>query len=114
MQGVSYFPYSEPELRSLFLSTLREHLPALLVEAERLREEGSPTASADDDTFLTRTEAAQLLRVGLVTLRNLETRGELKPLRISRRVLFRKSELLDALHRSGQAPPSASSGRGRR
>jgi hypothetical protein len=45
------------------------------------------------DEYLTRSEAAGLLRVSLVTLRNLERTGLLVPKRIGRRVLYSRRDV---------------------
>lgn len=50
--------------------------------------------------YLSRNETAALLHLSLVTLRELERRGELVPVRISRRVLYRRSDVTAALDRS--------------
>ncbi|MEO6045928.1 MAG: helix-turn-helix domain-containing protein [Candidatus Kapaibacterium sp.] len=49
--------------------------------------------------LLTRKEAAELLHVTVLTLRNWEQRNILHPRRISRRVLYMKADVLAALAR---------------
>lgn len=49
------------------------------------------------DDYLTRNETAELLHVTLATLYEMEKRGELLPLRIGRRVLYRRGDIETAL-----------------
>jgi excisionase family DNA binding protein len=113
MQPIAFFSMTESDLRTMLLSTLRESLPALLAAATA----ASPTEPGpltDSDVYLTRAEAAQFLRIGVVTLRNLERRGEITPDRIGRRVLYRKSDLVAAVGRCGESSLSTKTRRGRR
>jgi hypothetical protein len=56
----------------------------------------SSNKAVTQDDLLSREETAKLLRVSLPTLRNFELRGELKPRRIGRRVLYSRSDILNA------------------
>ena len=50
-----------------------------------------------EDALLSVVETADLLHVSRVTLREMEKRGELEPVRICRRVLYRRSDIDAAL-----------------
>ena len=54
-----------------------------------------------EDPLLSVMETADLLHVSRVTLREMEKRGELKPVRIGRRVLYRRSDIDAALAGGG-------------
>src|SRR5689334_15525718 len=87
---------------SLLLSLSPEDLRILVSEAvAQALEQSLPMsieqktdAVAGQDGFLTREQTAQELHVSLPTLRNYERRGSLKPQRIGRRVLYRRSDVL--------------------
>lgn len=78
------------EIRSL-LRGLRKEVAALRDELASLRETTSD--SGEDDTLLTRQEAAKRLRISTRTLDDLEAGGRLQAVRIGRRVLYHPSTL---------------------
>lgn len=81
---------------SLFL---REILKPIISEAvdEKLRQHlPPPKPEANDETYLTRTEAATVLGVGLCTLDKLCKFGNLKKYRNGSIVRLKKSEVLEA------------------
>lgn len=53
--------------------------------------------SIQENTFLTRKEVAQLFKVSTATVDIYAKKGYIKPLGIGRRVLFRASDIEDAL-----------------
>lgn len=55
------------------------------------------------NALLSVAETSELLHVSRVTLREMEKRGELKPVRIGRRVLYRCSDIEAALKQGGKA-----------
>ena len=57
------------------------------------------TSSQKQDTYLTRKEAANRLRVSLVTLTEWVNRSKIKAYKIGGRVLFRENEVEEALAR---------------
>lgn len=70
--------------------------------AEALDKRPDPPAAAPQqlpDDYLSRDEVCSMLRLTYPTLRNLEIRGELMPLRIARRVLYRRRDIEEALER---------------
>jgi excisionase family DNA binding protein len=76
---------------------LKEVLKPIISEAidEKLRQHLPPSKpEADDDNFLTRTEAAKVLGVGLCTLDKLTKLGSLKKHRHGSIVRLKKSEVL--------------------
>lgn len=68
--------------------------------AEALDKRPVPPAAAPQplpDDYLSRDEVCSMLRLTYPTLRNLEIRGELMPVRIARRVLYRRRDVEGAL-----------------
>jgi excisionase family DNA binding protein len=53
--------------------------------------------SSTDDDYLNRQEACKFLRCSLATLYNYQKAGKIPCLKIGRKVLFKKSELISAL-----------------
>jgi len=78
------------EIRSL-LRGLHKEVNALRNELATLRE--TTGDSNEDDTLLTREEAAKRLRISTRTLDDLEAGGRLQAVRIGRRVLYHPSTL---------------------
>jgi excisionase family DNA binding protein len=62
----------------------------------------SDCARCDELELFQINEAAELLRIGVRTLRRLIGRNELKTVRIRRRVLIRKSAIVEYLDRTEQ------------
>ena len=91
-------------LLSITLNELRDlmHKAVTDVIDARLKNLSPEPRAEPDDGLLTRSETAKLLHVSLFTLRVWERRGVLRPRRISRRVLYMKAEVLEALKRIGK------------
>jgi excisionase family DNA binding protein len=53
-----------------------------------------------DEEYLDRKEACKFLRCSLATLHNYQRDGRIPYLKIGRKVLFKKSELLSTLHKN--------------
>jgi excisionase family DNA binding protein len=75
--------YVKPIIEDVVDRKLREHLPP-------------PKPEADDETFITRNDAAKLLGVGLCTLDKLTKLGAVKKYRNGSIVRLKKSEVLAA------------------
>ncbi|MEO5931633.1 MAG: helix-turn-helix domain-containing protein [Candidatus Kapaibacterium sp.] len=91
MDTVGFLSLSLAELRDLIFCTVGDALDA--------RQKITPPRPADvaGEELLTRKETAELLHVSVLTLRNWERRNILRPRRISRRVLYVKSDVVTAL-----------------
>lgn len=66
-------------------------------EAAKVAEAGTQLPSGDNEPLLTQSEAVELLRCTKQSLIRWRQKGYLKALRVGRRVLYRKSDLLKAL-----------------
>jgi excisionase family DNA binding protein len=75
---------------------IREIKNALKEELEEIKAANHKEASHDEE-YLNRQEACKLLRCSLATLYNYQKAGRLPFLKIGRKVLFKKSELISAL-----------------
>jgi hypothetical protein len=93
METISFLSLTIDELRDLIYRTVGEAL-----EASKKNSQPPPVEPAGNE-LLTRREAAALLHVSVLTLRNWERRNILLPQRISRRVLYMKADVLAALTR---------------
>lgn len=87
------------DLRALVLGDI----PAQLSRIEALLNEHAKAAPATSATdVMTRTEVADSLRLSFISLRSLEERGELVPVRIGRRVLYQRRDVESLLERRPQ------------
>lgn len=96
LKTVSEFIMDNSDALGLFL---REHIKPIILEAieEKLRQHlPPPKPQADDESFLTRSEAAKVLGVGLCTLDKLTKYGNLQKYRNGSIVRLKKSEVLEA------------------
>ena len=93
METIGLLSITPNELRDLLRKVINESLDA------RLKNLLQESPAETDDQLLTRRETAKLLHVSLFTLRVWERRGVLRPRRISRRVLYMKAEVMEALKR---------------
>lgn len=76
-------------------SAVREALAEF--EAIRVADAGTQSSTGDNEPLLTQSEAVELLRCTKQSLIRWRQKGYLKALRVGRRVLYRKSDLLKAL-----------------
>ncbi len=94
--GGYLLPITPDELRKTVQEAVgdafRELVPQSTEESEKTPE----------NALLSVAETATLLHVSRVTLREMEKRGELKPVRIGRRVLYRRSDIDAALVRGDE------------
>ncbi len=90
------------DLRDIIDTSVRKSV------ADALTNLPAPSAEERDD-LLSRKETGRLLRVSPVTLNVWEKRGVLTPVRIGRRVLYRRSDVDKALQSAGK--PVAKRGR---
>ncbi len=84
-------------LHGISMETLIDELTARLapmLAAKRIAEEAY---KPDTEEFITRGEASKLLKLSVRTIAEHSRQGRLKPHRIGRRVLFRRSEVLATL-----------------
>lgn len=58
-----------------------------------------PTTDTKEDHFITRKEAADLLKISLPTLNKRTKDGNLSAYRIGSRVLYKRSEILESLNK---------------
>ncbi len=93
--GGYLLPITPDQLRT----TVREAVGEAL--GDRLPREEPESGTNDGGILLSVKETAELLHVSRVTLREMEKRGELLPVRIGRRVLYRRSDIDAALSRGG-------------
>ena len=83
---------------SITANDLRGLISRAVTEALEARQQAAPQpAKEPEEGLLSRKETAALLRVSLLTLHNWEAKGILRPRRISRRVLYLKSDVHAAL-----------------
>ncbi|MCK4665012.1 MAG: helix-turn-helix domain-containing protein [Bacteroidales bacterium] len=75
-----------------FKELVKESVMEIYIEQEKER-----AKKCQDDKMLTRKEVANFLRISLPTLHQYQKDGRLKYYRIGRRVLFKKSEILDSI-----------------
>lgn len=95
--GGYLLPITPDQLRT----TVREAVGEAL--GDRLTSKEPETVATGGGELLSVKETADLLRVSRVTLRQMEKRGDLLPVRIGRRVLYRRSDIDAALSRGGDA-----------
>jgi excisionase family DNA binding protein len=74
------------EFSTLLRRVIREELKSILEELSK--------SSAVDNTLISRKEAAKLLKVSLPTMNNLQKTGRIPFLKVGRRVLYKRGELL--------------------
>lgn len=91
--GAIILSVSVEELSRLIRTGINDALDERLPKGETEKPEGATD-------FLTRAETAQLLHVSLSTLRKLEKSGALIPCRVGRRLLYRTSDLTEALQQT--------------
>ncbi len=85
MQSIGFLSITADDLRGIV---------ATAVEDALTRQQPTPSVPAPaEDRLLTRKETARKLHLSFVTLRELEKRGKLIPVRATRRVLYRESEI---------------------
>lgn len=102
-------------LLSITADDLRHIVSSAVSEALAERPAASaPTPQKQPDEYLSRVEVCSMLRLTNATLRNLEIRGELMPVRIARRVLYRQRDVEGALKGREAGGGSAGYGRSRR
>jgi excisionase family DNA binding protein len=88
------------EQKAAFINEIKEALKQELKVSKLVSEK---EVSADDD-YLTRQEACKFIRCSLATLYNYQKAGRLPCLKIGRKVLFKKSDLISAMqiHSTGR------------
>lgn len=96
METIGLLSITPNELRDLMHKAVSDALES------RFKNLSLEPRSGPEEGLLTRKETAKLLHVSLLTLRVWERRGVLRPRRISRRVLYLKTEVLEALKRIGK------------
>jgi predicted DNA-binding transcriptional regulator AlpA len=84
---IQFIQITPQQLQETILAGVRSQL-------EELKKEFQPKAPAE---FLTRKETAALLKVNLSTIHAYANKGLLKPLGLSGRVYFRRSEIEESL-----------------
>ncbi len=97
MEQIALLSISADDLRCLVTCALEDALARRAVETSA----PSSPATEDADTYLSRREVSRMLHLTYATLRNLELRGELTPVRIARRVLYRRRDVDAALRDRG-------------
>ena len=93
MEQIVLFSIPAADLQALIARSVTESLKA--------HQPASPPPTKAAEEYLTREETRKLLRISIVTLRQLELRGELKAVRIARRVLYRRSDVERSLRVGG-------------
>ncbi len=88
MQAFTMLPITIDDLRAMIRLAVAEALEEKL---------GSQEKKDTAEEYISREEAAALLRVSLLTLRNYAKRGVLKPRQIGRRVLYSRRDIDAAL-----------------
>lgn len=104
--GPNYLLQISPEelseiVRRNMAAVLEERIPPNLNERISTVEERITAAATNRDDYLTRKETAQMLHLTLATLHDMEKRRELLPVRIGRRVLYRRGDIEKALRKGG-------------
>jgi hypothetical protein len=85
-------------LLSITADDLRHLIAGAVTQALAQSQPVPAAASAQqNEDYLSRDDVRRLLHLSFPTLRNLEIRGELMPLRIARRVLYRRRDVEAAL-----------------
>jgi hypothetical protein len=102
----------------VLLSITAEDLRHLITTSvsEALGQQPAPAAAPipQPDDYLSRDDVKRMLRLSYPTLRNLEIRGELMPVRIARRVLYRRRDVEGALKGMPASAEFSRRGRARR
>lgn len=87
-------------IRCTVAAVLNEQIPPILNERiAAIEERVKATTVPSRGDYLTRRETSALLHITLATLNDMEKRRELLPVRIGRRVLYRRSDIENALRR---------------
>jgi excisionase family DNA binding protein len=81
------------EQKTAFINEIKEAIKEELKVSKLVSDE---EVKVNDD-YLTRQEACQFIRCSLATLYNYQKSGKLSYLKIGRKVLFKKSDLLAAM-----------------
>ena len=87
-------------MNNFTISITEEDLRALMLEAVREGITDHDFKSKDEDEFLTRQEAGDLLKVSVTTIDTWRRDGYIKAYRINSRVRFSKAELLEAVKKN--------------
>lgn len=111
MDTIGFISLNANDLRELIRQAVSDALAPLL------KHFAPPSPASQEEDLLTRRETAALLHVSLMTLRQWELRGILRPRRISRRVLYLRDDVMATLKRPDIAQALATTikraGRGR-
>ena len=94
MTNLLLLPLTADDLRHLVSDAVGEALDRRKADEPPLQQPALPSP----DDYLSRDEVRRMLRLSYPTLRNLELRGELVPVRIARRVLYRRADVEAALN----------------
>jgi len=84
-----------PEHQAAFIQEFKN---ALKEELQRITDDKKP--EINNEEFLNRPEACKFLRCSLATLYNYQKAGKLPFLKIGRKVLFKKSDLISAMQQT--------------
>ncbi|MDO9553728.1 helix-turn-helix domain-containing protein [Rhodonellum sp.] len=87
-QPIMLFPYSYEEFTGIIRNEVREAVKSLR----------TTESTRQSEILRTRKEAADKLKISLVTLNDWSKRGVIKSYLIGGRVLYKDSELEDSLH----------------
>lgn len=82
---------STDELKEIIIQSLSQVIQ---------KENAVKSINSDEDEFLTRAEVAQLLKITLPTLHDWTKRGIVISYKIGKRVLYRVSEVKEAIHQT--------------
>lgn len=93
MNGIIIQQINLSDLESSIRSIIREELLAIDFSKDILKPPGSL-----DDPFLSKGQAAQLLRVSLPTFSKMVKDGRIKPYKVGRRFKYKKNQILSSLN----------------
>lgn len=93
MNGIIIQQISLNELELLVRNAVREELQSTTPPSNILKPPG-----IQDETLLSKSEAAKILRVSLPTFTKMIKDGQVKPYKVGRRFKFKKNQILSSLN----------------
>lgn len=90
------------QIESMSATDFLTRFEALEKKIDQLKNEIIPqNQRAGNEDFITRTEAARLLKVAVITVSDWAKKGVLKSYKCGNRVYFKKNEVIEAIQKGG-------------
>ncbi len=93
MNGIIIQQISLKELESLVRNAVREEIQSSIPLSNTLKPPG-----IQDETLLSKSEAAKVLRISLPTFAKMVKDGQVKPYKVGRRFKFKKNQILSSIN----------------